>query len=51
MFGDVLVKPDSHSGMKLTNLLLLVHAVCLLNFSLARKVPNPLESAAESENR
>ena len=51
MFGDVLVKPDSHSAMKLTKSLLLVHSDCLLNFSFFRKVVNPLESAAESENR
>ena len=51
MLGDVLVKVDSHSAMKLTKLSLLVHSDCLLNFSLLRKVLNPLPSAAESENR
>ena len=51
MVGDVLVKSDSHSAMKLTKSLLLVHSVCLLNFSFARKVLNPLLSAVESANR
>ena len=44
--GDVLVKPDSHSTVKFTKFPPLVHSLCRRNFSVARKLPNPVLSAA-----
>ena len=49
--GDVLAKADSHSAMKLTKLLPVVHADRLLNFTSRRKAVNPVASAAGPENR